>query len=88
MWHHRDGVPAAAATLAAALDGAPPRFATAPESVLAGQLEAARRIIDALPAAAAGAVRSTIRRVSEEFERIRWFPLPGEGLAPLRASQA
>ena len=87
MWHHRDGMPAAAATLAAALDGAPPRFATAPESALAGQLEAARRIIDELPA---GPPARSIDdpALSEDFERIRWFPLPGEGLAPLRASQA
>jgi hypothetical protein len=53
--------------------------------VLAGQLEAARRII------AAVAVRpppGPARRPawSEEFERIRWFPLPGEGLDRLRAA--
>jgi selenocysteine lyase/cysteine desulfurase len=90
MWQHRAGAPATPASacdLRAALDGAPPRFATAPESVLAGQLEAARRVI-----AAVGS-RPPVSplpdpTLSEELERARWFPLPGEGLVELPASRA
>ena len=53
----------------------PGRFssATAPESVLAVQLEEAQRImLAAEPAPAADAP------LTPEFERVRWFPLPGE----------
>jgi hypothetical protein len=61
--------------------------ANAPESALAGQLHAARRIIAAVetnppsnPILNEGA--------GEQFERIRWFPLPGEALRFLQANQA
>ena len=58
---------------------------TAPESVLAGQLEAARRIIGAVQARPpTGPLDDPA--LSEEFERIRWFALPGEGLDHLRAA--
>ena len=67
LWQHRGGAadpPPSLRDFAAALDGAPARLATAPESVLAGQLEAAREIIDAVrarppagPAARPGAQR-------------------------------
>ena len=63
------------------------RFARAPESVLAGQLEAARRSSRGA-APARRRARSTTRRCSPEFERIRWFPLPGEGLARLPGAAA
>ena len=60
LWHHRAGTPAPADSLARrARTTRPPRFATAPESVLAGQLEAARRIIAAVQA---GPPASTTRR--------------------------
>jgi hypothetical protein len=65
------------------LDAAPPRFARAPDSVLAGQLEAARRIIDSAGAQPPAALPSDPSR-SAEFERIRWFPMPGEALEGLR----
>jgi hypothetical protein len=58
---------------------------TAPESALRGQLAAARRIIREVEAAPpAGPLADPW--VGEAFERIRWFPLPGEALARLRAA--
>jgi selenocysteine lyase/cysteine desulfurase len=90
MWQHRAGRPdrpARLGDLTATLDGAPPRFATAPESALAGQLDAARQVFDAVQAGPpAGPLHDPA--LSEEFERVRWFPLPGDGLAALLASQA
>jgi selenocysteine lyase/cysteine desulfurase len=75
LWHHRDGAVDPPPTLGD-FGAAPPRFPTAPESVLGSQLETARRIIrDAWPPA--GGVEDP--PVSEEFERIRWFPLPSGG---------
>jgi selenocysteine lyase/cysteine desulfurase len=70
LWHHR-----AAAPHAAGLDwrDAEP-FPSAPDSVLPDQLEAARRIL-----ALAGDCPAIDPALSEEFERIRWFPLPSEG---------
>jgi selenocysteine lyase/cysteine desulfurase len=89
MWRHRaamPGPPASIGELTGALDGSPPQFATAPESVLAGQLEAAREIIAAVESEPpAGPLLDPA--LSEDFERIRWFPLPGEGLEQLLASR-
>jgi hypothetical protein len=62
---------------------APP--ATAPESVLPGQLAAARAVV-ARAAADAPAGPLADPPVSDEFERVRWFALPGEALAELRAA--
>jgi selenocysteine lyase/cysteine desulfurase len=57
---------------------------TAPESVLAGQLMQARELIEALEVCPpAGPIADPV--LSQSFERVRWFPLPGEGLAQLRA---
>jgi selenocysteine lyase/cysteine desulfurase len=90
LWQHRDGMPdrpASLGDLTAALDGVPPRFAIAPESVLVGQLEAARQVIAAVDSRPpVGPLPEPA--LSEEFERVRWFPLPGEGLAQLLASRA
>jgi selenocysteine lyase/cysteine desulfurase len=86
LWHHRERPRRAPLTLA----GFPYREGTgrgrlrvsADESLLAGHLEEARRIVAELeahpPADAAPAAQ-----VSEEFERLRWFPLPHEALAAL-----
>jgi hypothetical protein len=90
VWrHHLAGDADPTNTLRGAIAAPPPRMPTAPESVLADQLEAARRIISATAAAAAG--NSPLdscdkEALSEEFERVRWFPLPGEGLPTLRGS--
>ncbi len=68
-----------------ALESAPRRLVAAPENVLADQLEAARQIIRSVEARPpTGPLDDPM--VSDEFERIRWFPLPGEGLKQLRAS--
>jgi hypothetical protein len=61
------------------------RASRAPESVLLGQIDTARHIIRA-----AGARPPTEsprqRALTPDFERIRWFPLPGEVLARLRSA--
>jgi selenocysteine lyase/cysteine desulfurase len=86
LWHHRDSAPEPAPRLDEALDGVTRPGATAPESVLSGQLRKARWIIDA---AGARPPRGPLRdpAVSEAFERVRWFPLPGEGLAQVLAAR-
>ncbi len=61
--------------------------ATAPESVLSDHLREARRILRDLDYSAAAEAPSD-PPVSPRFERIRWFPLPGEVLAQLRAAAA
>jgi selenocysteine lyase/cysteine desulfurase len=68
LWRHRSGAP-------------PPgeRRATASESVLPGYLEEARRILRRVVP-----VRAEDPALPRSFERIRWFPLPGEALATLR----
>ena len=50
---------------------------SAPESALAGQLDEARRIIRAVDPAPPSAPPDPV--LSPEFDRIRWFPLPGRG---------
>jgi hypothetical protein len=79
-------VPDPVRDLSAVLDAAPPRFATAPESALAGQLATARQIIDAIEA---HPPTEPLRdpAVSEDFQRVRWFTLPGERLTQLLASR-
>jgi selenocysteine lyase/cysteine desulfurase len=83
LWEHHAARRGAPVSLRAMLDAAPPRFPGAPDSVLAGQLDAARRIIDAAGAQAPAALPSG-PSCSADFERIRWFPMPGEALARLR----
>ena len=91
LWHHRDGPRRPCVTLDevsfAAGTSAPARpRATAPESVLPGYLTAARRIVaevEACPPAV-----PSHGSVSAEFERLRWFPLPHEAAAALRAANA
>ena len=73
LWRHRDARARAAPSLADACR-APRALATAPESVLARQLEAARRF----SRGSTPRRRRTDPRLSEAFERVRWFPLPSE----------
>lgn len=86
VWHHASAQPEPSLRLddlsfASELPGPP---ASEPESVLALQLAEARRIIREVEAAPPTAsLRDSA--VTPEFERIRWFPLPGEALARLRA---
>jgi hypothetical protein len=81
LWRHRDAGPAP--TLA---DAQVPRVTRDPERELARQLEHARRILLAGAAAPCPADRGPA--LSPEFERIRWFPLPGEALAPPMSADA
>ena len=55
-----------------------------PESALWRNLEEASRIIRATEATPPGEI-DDVGPMSAEFERIRWFPLPGEALDDLRA---
>jgi hypothetical protein len=78
LWQHRDAAPPP--TLA----NAPvPRTSWDPGYDLTEQLEDARRIVSAIedcpPHEAA-----TVRELTPQFERIRWFPLPREALVRLR----
>jgi selenocysteine lyase/cysteine desulfurase len=85
LWEHRAARRDGPADLRAMLEAAPAPLARAPESVLAGQLAAARRII-----LAAGADPPDIvddPTLGRAFERIRWFPLPGEVLARLNRAR-
>jgi selenocysteine lyase/cysteine desulfurase len=75
LWRHNGHRPAP--TLQ---DLAPVPTTREPDSALARHLDEARRII--------GSVEAPKRpdpALPPDFERVRWFPLPGEGLAPLRA---
>ena len=86
LWHHASGH----AGPSLSLDDVPFNserpwsLAAQPESVLARQLAEARRIIREVEAAPPTASLDD-STVTPEFERIRWFPLPGEALAQLRA---
>jgi selenocysteine lyase/cysteine desulfurase len=85
LWSHRSPVPARPLGLAEACltppDPGAPEAApvTAGEHVLAGQLDAARRLFATLPAEPAP---ETAGRLHAEFEALRWFPLPERCLEP------
>lgn len=84
--HHLAGDPDPTGGLRAAITAPRSRLETAPESALADQLEAARRIIAATGAAAGHTPPDSGGQaaLSEAFERVRWFPLPAEGVPTLR----
>jgi selenocysteine lyase/cysteine desulfurase len=83
LWHHRDhrrAVP----TLA---DAHLPRATSEPDRALARHLEQARQIVRTVESAPPyPSISDPV--ISERFEQIRWFPLPGEALAKLRGSHA
>jgi selenocysteine lyase/cysteine desulfurase len=89
LWHHARGR-AQPRTSLGGLSFASPgpvgpagEDVTEPESALHRHLEEARRIIRAIEAAPPrGAIPDPA--LTPAFERIRWFPLPGEALAQLR----
>jgi selenocysteine lyase/cysteine desulfurase len=78
MWRHRTWEPDAATGLSTWLREPPAPLPSASDTVLAGQLDAARAII----AAMAGRPPEPLDdpAISDDFERIRWFPLPAEAL--------
>jgi selenocysteine lyase/cysteine desulfurase/CRP-like cAMP-binding protein len=88
LWHHASGRPRPPLSLhdvsfaSGTLEFHGPR-GTEPESALGRYLEEARRIVREVEAAPG---REPLRdpTVTPEFERIRWFPLPGEALAQLQ----
>jgi selenocysteine lyase/cysteine desulfurase len=84
LWRHRTWVAPAKAKLRASLDQPAARFPVADEAILARQLDAARGIVRA---AEANPPAEPLKDpcVSEAFERIRWFPLPGEAATQLQA---
>ncbi len=78
LWNHRDRRPAP--TLG---DARIPRVTGHPDRILAQHLAEARLIIRALEAVPPGESLPD-PPLCPEFERIRWFPLPGEAVAQLR----
>jgi hypothetical protein len=73
LWQHRDAAPERLPALADALAGSRPAE-TAPERVLGRQLAQARRLLASVDAAP-----PEDPPLTDAFERVRWFPLPGEG---------
>jgi selenocysteine lyase/cysteine desulfurase len=86
LWHHRERPRSAPLSLAGfsygEANGTGRLRLAADESLLAGHLEQARRIVAEIEANPPADVAPSAA-VSEEFERLRWFPLPHEGLAAL-----
>jgi selenocysteine lyase/cysteine desulfurase len=89
LWHHRGGRPDPAMRLSdlSYVRGKltyRSRHATEPESVLPSYVDAARSIVDA-----AVAELGTIDDppLDEEFEALRWFPLPGEIAREISAAE-
>ena len=85
VWQHVRGAAKAPMSLHdVSYDGGrfayPRRHRTEPESALAAYLTEARRILDAAAAEGAAAPAAPLS-VSEDFEHLRWFPLPGEPVA-------
>jgi len=91
LWHHRDGPrrpPLSLHDLSYGSGVLAPGGGrrTAPESVLPGYLAEARRIVAEVEAHPPVRVEPA-GRVSEEFERLRWFPLPAEALAAFQTQR-
>ncbi|HET6696807.1 MAG TPA: aminotransferase class V-fold PLP-dependent enzyme [Gaiellaceae bacterium] len=87
LWHHRERPRSARLTLAGFSYGETARAGrvrlSADESLLAGHLEEARRIVAEIESSPPADVAPAVE-VSDEFERLRWFPLPHEALAALQ----
>jgi selenocysteine lyase/cysteine desulfurase len=83
LWTHRDGPPEPPLSLRdVRYDGLPPSSAhrhVEPETALAGYLEQARAILSATPQAQAEV------DLGPDFEHLRWFWLPHEGIAAGRS---
>ena len=81
LWHHRDGPRFSPVTLDDLRLPGKAEWQRAPESVLPGYLQAARRLVEQMEAAPPVSVPRL--DLPAEFERLRWFPLPSEALARL-----
>ena len=91
QWHHRDGRSRPAVGLYDVhYDTGEMEFrgqaATAPETELVHQLEEAKRTIERFEREADEEDAIVDLQLGPEFERLRWFPLPGEALRELRAA--
>ncbi|MGO9901669.1 MAG: aminotransferase class V-fold PLP-dependent enzyme [Solirubrobacteraceae bacterium] len=90
LWHHENGRPRPALTLhdvsfaSGTMEFQGPR-ATEPESALASYLAEAHRIVRELQAAPPCEIAHG-PALTDEFEAIRWFPLPHEALAELQGT--
>jgi selenocysteine lyase/cysteine desulfurase/CRP-like cAMP-binding protein len=88
LWHHVRGRPRPELTLHAlsydsgTLEVRTPRISES-EDALPGYLDEARRIVAGIEADPPHALPEDMV-VSQEFEAVRWFPLPGEALRALR----
>ena len=87
LWRHPDRPPLPGGGLERIYLGAGAERETAPEVVLPAQLEEARRIVARIEARPPAADPPPLR-LSAEFERLRWFPLPAEALTELRATRS
>jgi len=85
LWHHRDArsLPPVSLYDVSYASGAMEfhaQRATAPETALAEQLEQARSLVASLPAQLAEEPPIEDPVLPDSYERMRWFPLPGEAL--------
>jgi selenocysteine lyase/cysteine desulfurase len=60
------------------------RMVTEPEWALEGYLDAARQIFDATASRFSGEMAFDMVAPSDDFEELRWFPLPAEALMEMR----
>ncbi len=81
LWHHRDGPRFSPVTLDDLRLPGKGEWQRAPEAVLPGYLQAARRLVEQVEAAPPVSVPRL--DLPAEFEGLRWFPLPSEALARL-----
>ena len=82
LWRHRTAP--RAPTLA---DAVIPRVSAEPDRALTQYLDESRLFVRTVEAAPPH-LPATDPVISEGFEQIRWFPLPGEALARLRGTHA
>jgi hypothetical protein len=86
IWRHHAARRDVPVGLHAALGRPPTRLAAAPESALASQLRQARAIVAAIERHPP-TVAVEDPELTEEFERVRWFPLPSEVTGQLRGGR-
>jgi selenocysteine lyase/cysteine desulfurase/CRP-like cAMP-binding protein len=89
LWHHRAGRTHPAISLhdityTAGAMGFGGRHSTAPERMLPEQLEDARRLVASLSTRWPSEPAIDDPILPDSYERMRWFPLPGEALDELR----
>ncbi|MCO4772638.1 MAG: aminotransferase class V-fold PLP-dependent enzyme [Deltaproteobacteria bacterium] len=83
LWRHRRGRPEPAASLfqlsyRGGRPSYPSRHVTTPEWALPGYLDNARRVFDEAEQRVGGAASAPRPALSEDFETLRWFPLPDD----------